>query len=100
DGLRQARLRDQDVVPSRRNPLEPSAPELAQLPLDAVARDGIPGPPGDAQAEPGLAGILITVEPVQHEEARRGRPSLAVDGIEVSRARQAVPALHWRLGGS
>ncbi len=76
------------------NPFQAIAPDLAQLPLDPVAGNGVPHGSRNRQPEPRLAGVLFTLEPVEDEEPRRGRAPLAVDSVEVSRARQAVPALH------
>src|SRR5919197_5598816 len=94
DRLGEPGLGDQDVVPPARYALQAVAPDLAQLPLDPVPRDGVPGSLRHRQPEPGVALALVPSEPVENEEARRGGPALAVDGIEVPRARQTVTALH------
>jgi len=46
------------------------------------------------EAETRLARLVLTLEPVQDEEARRGRATLPVDGVEVPRTRQAIPLVH------
>ena len=61
----------------------------------AVARDGVPHRLGDGETEPGLAvGIVLTREPVQRQVTGRHRTTLPVDGVEIPRTGQAVPALH------
>src|SRR5207253_4243147 len=46
------------------------------------------------EAEPRLRPALLALEPVEDEEARRGRAALPVDGVEVPRPRQAVALVH------
>ena len=47
-----------------------------------------------------VAALFLVREPVQHEKAGRDRATVAVDGIEVPRAREAIPALHWSYAES
>jgi len=94
DGLGQPGPDDQDVIAVAGKPPEPSAPDLAELPLDPVAHDGIPGRSRHSETEPRLAWIVLTLEPVEDEESGRGRAALAIDSVEISRAREAVPTLH------
>ena len=68
--------------------------DLAQLPLDPVADDRVPDRLRHREAEPRLAERLVALEPVERQEARRDRPALPVDGVEVAGAGEAVPALH------
>src|SRR5919112_2555505 len=61
DSFGKARLRDQHVVAPGRDAFETSAPDLAQLPLDAVARDGVPGGLRHSESEPRIPGLFVTV---------------------------------------
>jgi len=79
------------------NALETGSPELPQLPLDPVARNGVPGSLWHGKAKPRVPRIVLALEPVEDEEACGRRASLPVDGVKVSRARQAMPALHFVL---
>ena len=64
------------------------------LPLHSVPLHGrAPEPFGTGDAEPRLA-VVVAREPVEDEEPRRDRAAVAVDGIEVPRAGESVPALH------
>src|SRR5262249_20657114 len=96
-GLGETGLRDQHVVTSGGNALETGSPELPQLPLDPVARNGVPGSLWHGKAKPRVPRIVLALEPVEDEEACGRRASLPVDGVKVSRARQAMPALHFVL---
>src|SRR5207247_10277671 len=83
-------------VPAARHVVEPPPPDLAQLPLDLVPRHGVARGFRNGEPQARIARIVLTLEPIQDEEARRGRASLPVDGVEVSRTRQAVSALHLK----
>src|SRR5207237_1190477 len=56
--------------------------------------DSVTRRPRHRQPKPRLTRIIVTLEPVQHQESRRGRAALTVDSVEISRAREAVPTLH------
>ena len=92
---RQGRPRDEHVVAAGGDPLEPRAPGLAQPPLDAVPVDRAARPLRHGDPQPRLA-VVVAREPVEDEEARRDRAAVAVDRVEVPRAREAVAALHDR----
>src|SRR5262245_21148961 len=92
-GLREAPAYHQDVVVRGRLPLELHAHDLAELALDAVANDGVPHRLRHREAQPWLADLLLTLKPVERQEARRDRPAVSVDGVEVARAGKAIPAL-------
>src|SRR4029077_12722409 len=94
DSLRPAGLHDQDVIAAGRDSLETLGPGLTQLALDPVPGDRVAGGTRHRQAEPWLTRPAVALEPVEDQEARRGRAAVSVDGVEVSRARQTVPALH------
>ena len=84
---------DQHVVVRRRQRLEPRAPHLAQLALDLRLRTTAPPAPfGTAIPSAGLLAVLAR-EPVEDEEPRRDGPPVPVDGVEVPRAGEAVPAI-------
>jgi len=76
--------------------VELRTPDLAQLALDPVADDRVPGRARHGEAESRLTGVGVAraLEPVQRQESRRGRAALAVDGVEVARAGKAVLPLH------
>src|SRR6187551_17492 len=94
-GLREARPRDEDIVPPRRDAVGELGPHRAELPLDAVSRHGRPDGARHGEAEPGRAvGIVLTSEPVERHGSRRDRPSLPVDRVEVAGTGQALPSLH------
>src|SRR5262249_18830490 len=98
--FRQPRPRDPPVVAPARDPLEPSAPKLAQLPLDLVPRHGVTRRARDGETETRLARLALTLEPVENEKPSRGRAPLPVDGVKVPRTRQAIPLVHvCRLSG-
>ena len=66
---------------------------LAQQPLDAVALDGAADLARDGQPDARLVGVArIARERVDDEVPRRGRAAPPVDGVEVSRAREAPAA--------
>ena len=46
--------------------------------------------------EPGLITTVLSRKPVEDEEARRDRPALPVDGVEIAGAAEPVSALHRR----
>ena len=69
-------------------------PELAESALDAVSAHGVARAFRHRKPEARLVFLLVAREPVEHEEPRRRRAALAVDGIEVLRAGEPVPALH------
>src|SRR5919199_4788637 len=86
---------DQHVVSSRRQRLESRAPELAQATLDPVSSDGTrDGFLRHRQPEPRLLAAVLACEPVKRQEPRRNGATVPVDGIEVSRARETVTAVH------
>ena len=92
--LGQALAHDEHVVVRRWHTLEPRAHELAQLALDSIPDDGVPDRLRHGEAEARIADRLLALEPVERQEARRDGPAVAVDGVEVARAGEAVPALH------
>lgn len=76
----------EDVVAARRNAVGELLPCLSQLPFEAVARDRVANSLWYCKAEPWLAGrVVITGKPVQRQVARRNRPALPVNRIEVLR---------------
>src|SRR5262249_43733990 len=93
--LAERRPRDQDVVAAGRHALQPFAPPLAQPPLHAVPLDGRAVPLRHGDAEPRIA-VVVPGEPVEDEEARRDRPAVPVDGVEIAGAGESVTALHER----
>ncbi len=82
------------VVAARRDLIEAGAPELAELPLDAVSLNGCPGVLRHGEAEPRVVVLFFAGKPVQDEVACRRRAALPVDGVEVLRSAEPVPALH------
>src|SRR5262249_6992710 len=95
-GLRESRPYDEHVVVRGREGLvgQPEPPDLAQLPLDAVACHARPCCLGHGKPEPRLTRLLGAREPVQGEEPGRDRPAVPVDGVEVTGAGETVLALH------
>src|SRR5581483_7694531 len=91
DRLRQAGTDDQDVVVPGRDAVEPRLPDLPELPLDPVPLDGAPDRPRNREPEPGRGGLRLR-EPVEDEKTRRHGAAVAVHGVEVARAGQAVRA--------
>ena len=89
-GARRARSRCRTRATRR----QARAPDLAQLPLDPVARHARPGRLRHGEAEPRLAGLLVALEPVEREKPRRDRPAMPVDGVEVTGAGETILALH------
>src|SRR5262249_41715112 len=79
----------------RGQPLEPRTPDLAQLALDPVPDDRSADLLRDRDPEPRGVPVLAR-ERVQDEEARRDRPALPVDRVEVPGARETVAPLHER----
>src|SRR5262249_11221950 len=77
-GLGETGLRDQHVVTSGGNALETGSPELPQLPLDPVARNGVPGSLWHGKAKPRVPRIVLALEPVEDEEACGRRTALPV----------------------
>src|SRR5215210_3506602 len=71
-------------------------PGFTELPLDPVADDGVADGLRHGKTQPRLLRPvrLRAREPVEDEEAGRGRTTAAIDGVEVPRAGQAVAALH------
>src|SRR3954451_2672592 len=90
----QARPSCQDVVPPRMNLGEHPAPRLAKLALEPVPHDSRAVCLGDRKAETRLTGAVVSRKPVQHEKTGRGRAAMPVDGVEIARAAEPVPALH------
>lgn len=88
---------DEDVVTRARHLVSELLPDRAKLPLEPVALDRAPDRSWDREPEPRLT-VVLTREPVQRQQAGRRRPALPVHGIEVPRARQAVPSLHGADG--
>ena len=80
--------------------VELRAPDLAQLALDPVADDGVPGRLRHREAEPRLAGLARRARTSTGSGSASRRAAVAVDGVEVARAGEAVLALHCtaRLG--
>ncbi len=70
------------------------APDLAQLPLDAVANDRVPDRFRHGEAETRFTRLGWPREPVEGQKPRRHRAAMPVDGVEVAGAREAVLALH------
>jgi hypothetical protein len=67
----------------------------AQPPLETIPLHSRPELPPDGKAEPGLrVGFVFARERIENEIARRNRAAVAVDRVEVARARKAMPALH------
>src|SRR5207248_5472286 len=91
--LGEARPGDQHEVGVLRQPLEPRAPDLAELALDPVPDHGAADLPRDRDSEPRLLALLAG-ERVQHEEARRHGSTLPIDRVEVPGARETVAPLH------
>src|SRR5262249_29023062 len=96
DRLGQAGPHDQHVVLVLPQAGQPVAEELAQASLHLV-----PGHRGtdrlrDGQSDAGTLAPVLAREPVKDEVARRNRPAVPVDGVEVPRAREAMAALHAR----
>src|SRR5262249_37501877 len=71
--------------------------DVPQLALDPVPDDGVPDRLRDGETEAWSPDRLVTGEEVERQEPRRDGPPLAVNGVEVARARKTVPALHRRL---
>src|SRR4051794_17194853 len=92
--LDQARSSCQDVVPPGMNLGEHPAPRLAKLALEPVPDDGRAVCLGDRKAKTRLTRAVVSRKPVQHEEARGDRAAMPVDGVEIARAAEPVPALH------
>src|SRR4029453_627631 len=92
------RLADEEhVVGAGRDLRQELTPHLAEAALDPVAHDRPTDLLRDGDPEPNVTLTLclaVPVEAIEHEEARRHRATLPVDGIEVARTRQAVAALH------
>ena len=82
------------VVAAGRNLLESGAPELPQPSLDPVPLNRRAGALRYGEAEPGIVVLLFARKPVENEVPRRRRAALPVDGIEVLRSAEPVPALH------
>ena len=97
-GLRQAAAHDEHVVvrdcgsPSRRSRTISRSCRLILFRTTAF-----PTAFGTAKPSRGSPRRLVALEPVERQEARRHRAALAVDGVEVARAREAVPPLHGAL---
>ena len=89
--------RDQDVVAAGGNRAEPLAPRLAQAPLDPVPLHRRAGALRHGDPEPRLP-LVVAREPVQDEKARRDRPAVAVDRVEIAGAGEAIAALHRGRG--
>ena len=101
--LGDARPRDEDVVAAGAGTSAPSSRHVSRS--WRLSRLRVTAGPTDLrhrEAEPRHAvRVVLAREPVQGQIARRDRTALTVDGIEVPRAGQAVPALHGaaRSGG-
>ena len=100
DRLGQARPGDEHVVAARRDALEPRAPRLAQLALEPVARHRGAERLRHREPQPRLAAPVLAREPVEDEVAAREGAAVAIDGLEIARAREAVAALHAGGGRS
>src|SRR6185503_19636973 len=98
--LGETRSRREDVVPPGRDVGPELDPDGTELALETVARDSRSDGARDREAEPWEAvRVLVAGEPVQRQRARRDRPPLTVDGVEVTRPGQALPALHGAGSG-
>src|SRR2546423_11721876 len=93
DGIGKARPGDQHVVTTDGDLRQPGPPRLAKLALDPVPDDGATGSSWDGEADARRA-VVVTRKGVENEKARRDRAALAIDRVEVPRAREAMPALH------
>ena len=76
--------------------LEPARADLAQLSLDPVADDRVPDGLAAPRSRAAARRPARRAGTSRGQEAGRDRPALAVDGVEVPGAGEAVPALHRR----
>ena len=85
-GVGETRAGREHVVTARRHIGCEFLPRLAQLALEAIADDRVADGLRDRETETGFAGgIVLTWKPMQRQIARRDRPALPVDRIEVLR---------------
>jgi hypothetical protein len=87
--------RFQNVVVVTRQTVGKLVESCAQAAFEPVPLDGAADLPGDGKAQPGTLAVRIGPrENIEDEEPRRHRAAMPVDGIEVARAGEAVPAFH------
>ena len=91
--VREAGPNNQDVVASRLDLRKELRPDLTQLPFDPVPDDCATGAAGNRQPDPRLVASLAR-ERVEDEEPGRDGAAVPVDGVEVPRSGETVPALH------